>query len=62
VGSASFELEQALLLLAKGLLAGHPQVDGDMTVDTLKAILEAECGVPSAQQALVVNNRILKDR
>jgi hypothetical protein len=47
---------------AHGVLARCTQVDGDMTVDTLKAILEAECGVPSTQQALVVNNRVLKDK
>ncbi len=38
------------------------QVDGDTTVDTLKAIAEADCNIPAAQQTLVWNNRVLQDR
>lgn len=38
------------------------QVDSDTTVETLKAILEAETQVPGPQQALVFSNRILQDK
>ncbi|KAJ9525562.1 hypothetical protein QJQ45_003058 [Haematococcus lacustris] len=37
------------------------RVDGDTTIDTLKAILEAETGISSHEQALIVNNRALRD-
>lgn len=42
-----------------GVLA---QVDGDTTVETLKAILEAETQIPAGQQALVWGNRVLLNR
>jgi hypothetical protein len=42
--------------------AVHGQVDADTSVETLKAILEAESQVPAAQQGLVFGTRLLKDK
>ena len=41
--------------------AALPQVDGDMSVATLKAILEAETNVPAARQTLVLGTNPLRD-
>ena len=39
-----------------------PQVDGSTSVETLKAILEAETGIPSQQQVILFGTRTLNNR
>ena len=35
----------------------HPQLDPNDSVDTLRAVLEAETGLPAEQQRLLLNGR-----